>query len=348
MKVKVKPCTIRTREQTHTAEKTGAINLHSVSIRQLLKPSLVSMAVSGCYTYDANLVKTGRTTSKGKCSRMFGIIYRLVVFIFVIGGCIKTAAAFSKLYSAFLQLNVIRCGWYTQCLVVFLISLKSSTTKYGGQRKAFNFWDEKIRPELEELGLKIPEENIRKRQKIYVALAVVVYCFGIAISILVSTDTFTNGFGVFFVAPFEKSALLIILENVVFMILTAIWIFPMFYIIVVSTLLISTFEVFNKFLEKHIEQNSATMTCKFQKIRQLHLNLCKVVSYLDQDFRCYFAAIFLFSVGLSCFILYVILKSQDDIMELVMFLFWLTSIMTLLGAISVFAAFVNEEVSINK
>ena len=316
-----------------------------VTIRQLLRPSLISMALSGCYTYDANLVKTGSVTSKGRPYRIFGTMYRILYFLICIAACVKSAATFATVSSTFLQLNVIKFGWYIQCLIFFLIFLKSNHTKYGGQRKAFDFVDEKIMSEMKTLGLEFPEKKIKKRQKIYLTIAATVSAVGVAGNVIASTDQFTYGFSAFFAAPFQESIVMVFLENFFFMALTLIWIIPMFYIIVVSTMLVSTFEVFNKFLEKHIEQNSATMTNQFQRIRQLHLNLCKMVSHLDQDFGYYFAVIFVFSVGLSCFLLYLILKSQPAILVLVIFLFWLISILSLLGTISVFAAFVNEAVS---
>ena len=321
-------------------------NKHHKTLRQLLRPSLVSMAISGCYTYNDNLVTTEQTTSKGKPYRIFGTVYRLVFFIICASGCVKSAATFYKHSYAFLHLNVISCVWYTQCLIMFLISLKSNHVQYGGQRKAFKFWDEKIRLEMEALGLEFPEEKIKKRQKICLVVASVIVCFNIAGLSLLATDIFSEGFGAFFSAPFDKSVPSIFLEVCLFFTCNLIWIFTFFYIILVSILLTSTFEVFNGHLETHIQQNCATMTCQFQNIRQLHLNLCKMVSYVDQDFGCYFAVTFLFNVGLACFILYVMLKSEHDILELLMFVSWLIIQLALLGAISIFAAFLNETVSI--
>ena len=315
--------------------------LNTTTIRQLLRPSLISMAVCGCYNFEVRCL----TSRKGRLFQIFGRLYRILIFIICFGSVIKTLASFSNLSSFFMQMNMIRTGWYTQCLVVFLISLKSNLANKGGQRKAFNFWDEKIRQEMQEIGLEFPGEKIKKRQKVYLIIAVAVSFVGFLGNILLTIDPFNGGFNIFYSAPFDNAITFVVWENVIFVVNTLIWIFPIFYIITVSTFLTSTFEVFNTFLEKHIEQNCSVMTGQFQKIRKLHLDLCRVVSHFDQDFGCYLAAMMILSVGTSCFILYVILKSQADILELVLFVFWLCTLLSLLGAMSIFAAVVNEAVS---
>ena len=70
-----------------------------------------------------------------------------------------------------------------------------------------------------------------------------------------------------------------------------------------------------------------------------------LVSLIDRDFGYYFAVLFVFSIGLACFILYVILRTAKEIIVFVMLFYYLFSILALLMAISVSAAFVNEAVS---
>ena len=316
------------------------------NLRQRMRPSLISMAVCGCYTYDADLIKTGRRRAKGRPCRIFGRLYRILSLILSLSACAKAIAAFWTLPFSYLQFNIIILGWYTQSLSVFLIFLKSNHTKYGGQRKAFDFWDDNIKPELDALGIVFPEKKVKIRQRIYLVIAILVSVFNVAGSALLASDTFSEGFGDFYASPLPKSVPAFLIAFLIFTNATLIWIMPMFYITSVSTIFVSTFEVFNEFLENHIKHNSITMTCQFQRIRQLHLNLCKMVSHFDQDFGYYFAMTFVFSVGLACFILYVILKVHMNTLDLVMFFFWLLSVLTLLGAVSVFAAFVNEAVSI--
>lgn len=101
------------------------------------------------------------------------------------------------------------------------------------------------------------------------------------------------------------------------------------------------FDVFNEYLENHVAQNTTGMTCQGQRIRLLHLNLSKMVSYLDNDFGYYLAAIFVFSIDLSCFILFMTLRSQVDTLTLAMFVCWWMSPLSLLRAVSISAAVVK-------
>ena len=84
----------------------------------------------------------------------------------------------------------------------------------------------------------------------------------------------------------------------------------------------------------------------FQKMRILHLNLGKMVSHFDQDFGCYLAAKFVFSIGISCFFLYKILKNPMDVVSVVLFGFWLIMPLVLLALVSISAAIVHDMVSL--
>ena len=46
-----------------------------MTMRLLLRPCLIAMAVSGCYTYDTDEIKTGNQTNNGKSCRLFGAVY---------------------------------------------------------------------------------------------------------------------------------------------------------------------------------------------------------------------------------------------------------------------------------
>ena len=341
MRVKVRSNANRIQDEKRPPIGKDVSNHTTTPIRQLLRPSLISMAVCGCYTFEVSY----KTSRKGRAYQTFGRLYRIFIFIICLGGFIKTCASFASLSAFFMQMNVIKCGWYTQCLVVFLISRKSNLSNKGGQRKAFNFWDEHIRLEIEELEFEFPEQKIKKRQCICLVIASVVSVVCFVGNILITIDPFKGGFNVFISAPFDNSLTFVVLENIIVAVNTLIWIIPTFYIITVSTFLSSTFEVLNTFLEKRIKRKCSIMTGQFQKIRRLHLDLCRVVSHFDQDFGWYLASMMVISVGNSCFILYVILKSQAALLELVLFVFWLCTLLSLLGAMSIFAAVVNDAVS---
>ena len=131
-------------------------------LRQILKPSLITLSVSGCYTYDGEFIKTGRETDQGRRYRVFGTIYRIFILVVLLAACLRAICAYFYLPHSALQFNSILFIWYVHSLLNFFISLKTWHSKLGGQRQAYDTWDDKIRPMLEELGIEIPEQTVQE------------------------------------------------------------------------------------------------------------------------------------------------------------------------------------------
>ena len=106
---------------------------------------------------------------------------------------------------AFLKPYIFQCHYtcvaFTEFSNVFRVS-KSNHIKYGGQTKAYEFWDIRIREELALLGVKIREERFRKRQKVVLCLAAILVISNITGTLLLMVDIFGTGFGLAFTAPF--------------------------------------------------------------------------------------------------------------------------------------------------
>ena len=345
MKIKVEPSIVQMEDGSVTAW-SHHDNKPQSTIRQLLKPVLLSMAICGCHTYNPGLVKSGRQRSNGRLCQIFGITYRTLIGLICMYACANSVAAFRTGPSELVHFNIIVLGWHMQCLTFFILSLKSNHVKHGGQRKAFDLWDDAINLSLDSLGIEVPEKKIKRRQKIYLFIAASVCIFNSVGGVLLATGVLSKDYSGVYLSHYNMHlALMIITAAFVQTNATLIWILPMCYMVQLSTVLITTFEVFNAFLDSHIKNNSIRMTCTFHKIKQLHLHLCQMVTHLDQDFRWYFATIFSYSVCISCFILYIILKVNLDVLDYVMFCFWLLTLLTILGTVSVFAAIVNDKVS---
>ena len=315
-------------------------------LRKLLRPFFICLAISGCYTYDIDYETNGVESAKGRKYRLIGLLYRIFCFLIGLGSLAKHAVAFFTLPSTFVHFNFIVLTWTLVCVLFFAIAFKSGLSKYGHQRKAFTFWDETIRSDMEQLGINFPNEKIKKRQHLYLIICgsiLVMNSCGIA---LLSADIFSDGLGEFFAAPFHSSPAVLTISISAMLLIAMMWLVPVFYVILVSTLLSATFGALNKFLEKHIANNVLKVTHTFKRIRHLHLNLSRMISELDKDFGYYFAVIFVLNVGTSCFILYQMLKTPLATIHLVMYMFWLSATTGSLVAIAVFAALVHESVSI--
>ena len=315
-----------------------------LALRKLLRPSLIAMTICGCHKYEAGFGKARRTIIQ--TYRVFETGYRILFILVCLAAFAKSCAAFSNLPPNSVYCNGIVTVWHLQNLAMFLVSLKSSHSKYGGQTKAFEFWDTKIREELTLLGVGFPEERFRKRQKIVLFLAAILVIFNFVGTTLLIVDVFETDFDILFSAPFPRTIAVKFVSSCILAIQTLIWILPIWYMVVISTLLTMTFKVLNEFLKNLITDNCFNMACEFRRIRLLHLNLSKMVSDLDKDFRYYFATLFLFGICLACFTLYQIIRTPMGTWNLVMFLFWLMATLSLLGIISVSAAIVNEAVGI--
>ena len=320
-------------------------NKRQMTFREVFRPSLITMAICGCYTYDPWAMRSGQIKGEGWLYRVFGNLYRIFFLIMCLIVCGKAFAAIANITFDFLPLSIVKTIWYLQCLFIFLISLKSSFSKQGSQKVAFDFWDEKISPEMTELGIKIPIEQIRKRQMIHIVVAFFLATFNMICNILLRTNVISDRFHVFFAAPFTPSIPVLIMDGMMCTVITMLWFLPVSYMMTVSTVLASTFEVYNKYLEENISPNCTKVIMMSQRLRTLHLNICKVVSLFDQDFGWYLATNFVFSIGLSCFILYQLLQHQMDTVSTIMFASWVAMPLILLALASISAAIVNDTVS---
>ena len=319
-------------------------NKRQLTLRELLRPSLITMAICGCYTYDPWRIRSGQSKDEGWLYRVLGTLYRIFCLIVCLIAFGKALAAFSNVPSDFLLMNIVKTIWYSQCFIIFLISLKSSFTKRGSQKVAFDFWDEKIGPEMTDLGIKLPVDQIRKRQMIHIAVAIFLATFNVVCNILMFADAISDRFKVFVAAPFTPSIPVLIIDGLILTFITMLWFLPVSYMMTVSTVIASTFDVYNNYLEEKISPNCTTVIMLCQRLRTLHLNIDKVVSLFDRDFGCYLATNFAFTIGLSCFMLYQLLQHPTDTVSTVLFAFWVAMPLVLLGLTSITAAIVNNTV----
>ena len=305
----------------------------------LLRPSLIAMTLCGCQNYETGICKFRKI--RKRTYRAFETGYQILFFHVCLWAFGKAYAAFASLPQNLIYFNVSIAVWHLQNLAMFFASLKSSHIKYGGQTKAFEFWIIKIREEHALLGVKIREERFRKRQKVVLCLAAILVISNITGTLLLMVDIFGTGFGLAFTSPFSNTIALQVISSCVLASQTLVWLLPVGYIVVTATFLTMTYEELNRFLENLITENCFNMACEFRRIRLLHMNISKLISYIDKDFSCYFATLFIFGICLACFNLYLIVKIPMDTLNLLMNLFWLVATLTLLSIISMSAAILN-------
>ena len=216
MKTKVRPrLTDVEKFKVPQPEKIEKMEKLHQSLKQLLRPYLLALAFSGCYSFDESLLmnrkdilKTGRANS---VYRIYGKIYRILSFIIIFALCVKSAAAFYNIGDNFKYLNIVIVAWYIQCLVVLIFFLKFEQSNGGDHRNYYEFWDEKIWSAMDDLGIVFPVEKIKKKQMVFLMIIVFLTICNVGGLAFLSTDVLSNGYGAFWSAPFHKSVAVVTL-----------------------------------------------------------------------------------------------------------------------------------------
>ena len=165
-------------------------------------------------------------------------------------------------------------------------------------------------------------------------------------SILLIVDAFGTDFGLTIAVPFSNDVLVKVVTSGILINQSLIRFLSFGYMVVIVIFLTMTLEELNKFLENLVTENCFDMPCEFRRIRLLHLNFSKMISFIDKEFSYYFAFVFAFGMGLLCYNLYQIVRTPMSTVNLLMTTFWLIATLALLGISSVLAALVNEAVGL--
>ena len=92
-----------------------------------------------------------------------------------------------------------------------------------------------------------------------------------------------------------------------------IWIVPIAHMIILTRLVTTFFELFNKDLEKEIKKNKNRIPDSFSKLCILHQDISKLLTELDAEMRWFFAVSFSFFIFLLIFVLYWIIKTSKPL-----------------------------------
>ena len=317
-------------------------NQPTTSLHELLRPILILLAISACYTYDDNYIKCKDQSMSVR--KIVGTVYRGLCLMICLLFCGLGVATLTMTDEA-RSLHILKLLWHIQCLFVLIIFFKADSCKFGNFRQVIHFWDTKICPDMETLEIKFPADKVKVRQKIFIITAVALIILNVTASGLLGSSLFPGSFKGFYTAPFEYTIPLSIIFMVLSLPVSCLWIVPVFYVMTVSVLLSTSLEAYNNFLESFLSRTLTAKTCKLHKLRQLHLNLCKAVSDLDRDLCYYYANLFVFSIGLACYNLYQIIKFPNSMLSLFMFVFWMIASLGFLAIMAIYAACVNEAVS---
>jgi len=302
-------------------------------LKTLLKPILFCMALSGCYNFSDIYYPHQSENKKVTKLYVFSITYRITILILVI--LILTKYIVTGFHLPEYELMTISSTiWASLIVVILLVNFKQTSRKYGHYEQAFKLWDEKIIPGGEELRMECPIYKI-KHQIIIVSIVAMVFAVlnTVAVGIMMTIKP-----GVFYVYPFEDTWWSRMLILFVSLLASLTWIVPQANAAVLCKSLSAVFISFNKFFNQTIMENNGTFPPNFKKMQILHLNLCKLVEELDSDFGLFFATDIGFSILLSLFVLYQMIKITMDTVSFVSFGFWFAAPVAIISIASFFSA----------
>ena len=309
------------------------------SLKETLRPILYGMAIAGNYNF-SDIYRDDEQISSGKA--VFSKIYRVFMMTLVCTGAVKYLSCFFYLPTEFLQFNSLCAIWNIYIVCIHIYNFKATGSRFGHYEKVFQFWNQKIIREFEELGIEYPSLQLRKGVIVTLIIAIVLIVFNI--SALGAQIIYIGGY--FYTAPFETNVGTLVVFFLCMTAGTLAWIIPISFVICFTKLIQEAFKSLNEYKSKVCKQTGCKPVGKFQKLRLLHLDLCKLVSDLDNDLGWFYAIIFTFNIGLSVFTLYQIIKIIKTTFDLVMFTFWFLSGLASIAIPAIFAAYVNEAVSI--
>ena len=312
-------------------------------LKQILRPILVCMALSGCYNFsDLNYIAKNED-KKVTAKYVFSVVYRIMVLLVVIAVAAKlTVTTINK--PEYKLMGILCIAWTLMLLSFMILSFKQHSRKFGHYEQAFKLWEEKIVPAGKELGIPCPVARMKHRTLVvsFVAVVfVVLNTVGVGIQMMLVP-------GDFFVYPFEDTAWSHAEVSVAYFLASAVWLVPQANAVVVCSSVTYVFKSFNKFLEENICQKSKPFPPNFKKMRHLHLNLCKLVEELDNDMGWFFAADFVFSIFLTLFAVYQMIKTSLDTVSLVLYGFWFLAGIVILIVTAAFSAQTNVAVRLRR
>jgi hypothetical protein len=308
------------------------------SLKYIIRPMLYILAIAGCYNF-SDINNDGEQVSYTKS--VLSKVYRLVMITLVVAGAAKYIACFFYLPVEYFHFNSLCAVWTIYIICIHIYNLKATSSRFGHYEKVFQFWNQKIVPDFEELGIEYPSVKLRKGVIVILIITIVLVLLNIsALGVQISLIG-----GYLYTAPFETNSATLAAFFICMTAASLAWIAPIAFIICFTKLIQEAFKSLNKYKTKVCKQNGCKMVGNFQKFRLLHLNLCKLVSDLDEDLGWFYAIIFIFNIGLSVFTLYQIVKIITVPFEIAMFVFWCLNGLASIGAPAIYAAYVNDAVS---
>ena len=325
-----------------------------VSLYKALLPIIKCMEVFGIWHSEA-ICPEKRQIKKSTLRKIFNSKnYSILVMILLWFNWLRFVPAFfvgSGLDPSILYFKVIYIAFLTQCAlnqsVIFW-----TTSKPERMAAFFDHWEKNIQCNPVTAATVC---WVRKRAIIFSVIGVI---YVVLHTLNQSSSVFSPVEGIFnasqiFAAPFIPNAgihLMIIIINIFNL---AVWIYPIFLLIIFTMLLRRQFEELNDRIETAVNDASekGIFPPNFAALRNQHNNLCIAVDKADKGMFTYLNVItYGTMVPLACFLFYNLIFSGGEtrgITAYLMYIVWIISIFINVCVVSWIAALMSSSVSIS-
>ena len=275
-------------------------------------------------------ITVGENTGKKRPAYLIYMVYSVFVVSALWGNFIKVIVSFvvEALSKDEIMIRFIGVLWQLQVCLNATIMVKASHPRFGNQIIACQDCFSKVLPNAYELGIHAETRLMRRNLMIISTFGWTVILFNVITIIVIFTlppEIIKNNFVTLFTAPLPLTIPTKTLAAIIHVFNSVAWILPMLYFVSMTTVIKSAFCMCNKALQSEIaarESGNDMLPTKLADIRTLHLEICKTVELLDKDFRYILACLYMTSIPLSCFIVYNFIKTQHDLFDTILYVFW--------------------------
>ena len=337
---------------------THVKNLHK--LQQLLRVLGFSLAIFGMFHLD-NLFGKKCAAKEAKerkpRSRKFQLhsIYCYVVVALFFAYFVRSILAFfvGKDAKENFAFRIVLATWSLQILMNVCVTLKASHPRWGYQGVACRNWDSKVLGFMESLDVGLHKKKIQKILKLILIIGWCTVALNLCLMPLLlfqNNSAFGDAMANVLMAPIPVNTYTKLATMLLSVFQTVAWIVPVMYLMAVCFVVSAAFKVCKAAVSTAIDKGEETNTyptCLYRE-RMLHLNISRCLELIDKDFKYLYANMFFTNIPLACFILYQMLKTSMDPLNLAAFSIWLAVNVVFVAMATLAGASVNSAVSIIK
>ncbi|XP_046582505.1 uncharacterized protein LOC124289873 [Haliotis rubra] len=222
-----------------------------------------------------------------------------------------------------LPLRIIFTSWYLQCTLNATIMLVSCQ-RLSHLRSFYKHWDSLFKNNATKeigCGIKCPIEYFKLVTSAgWCVVAVsLTACFIVTLGNSPTLKPVTGDF----TRPFQEEPWEVSLILILYTFSTGAWVFPVIFVVVVSSVIKGQFLRFRDVLSKQIQEAGDNIPASLPALRSRYSQLCQTVAIINRTFKWILGVSFFLQVLLACFISYQMINGPKEIVTTFIHSYWL-------------------------